>query len=551
MKISIKSFRRIKSAELETGKITIIAGKNENGKTSMVQGIAAALTGEAIPFEGLPKNQAVSLVHTGSPKAVVVVETATGVTGISYPDCKRVAEGVPPEISMYAAGMKSIVDEPIKSRPEIVAKILKSNPTEEQLFKALSEIGINPVGGKKIWETIEVSGWDGAHKQAQETGARYKGQWEEITGKRYGSKVASTYTPDEWEYDLATKTEAELTNVLAQEKEWLEQAIAHEAVSAQDSERTEEAKAELPKLEERQSGLTKELKSLRYGYKSTKTAMANIGSAAERPAIQKCPKCKADLMIKDGKIGEAQPVDESEIERNRKELDDCTKSLEIITSRAKEVEAELATVRAKIISCDTVLVKKETSQIRVFASAELSKTTEECRSLVSKAEARLRAFQTKCKADKVHSSVELNQKIVDVLSPTGLRLQVLTDAVKRFNTILGKISTLSGWGDIVLGADMSITHRGWPYFLISESAKWRCRVSLQVAIAAEIGDSMLLIDGADILDAEGKNQLLKLLSKIKPDSIVTMTLSDKARVPKIASLKGRAYWVNDGTTEAL
>ena len=57
---------------------------------------------------------------------------------------------------------------------------------------------------------------------------------------------------------------------------------------------------------------------------------------------------------------------------------------------------------------------------------------------------------------------------------------------------------------------------------------------------------MVLIDGADILDSEAKNGLLKLLFKMPFQSIVAMTMNKKETVPDLSKKDGTSIWIEDG-----
>jgi len=547
MKITINAFRKLKSACITTGKkITIIAGKMEQGKTSLLQGIAVATTGQITPIAELAKNQILSLVHSGSPKATIIIEGANGMSGVSYPDCKRAMEGEAPEISIWSSGIQSILNEPQKTRSKTMASILQSEPSKEMLFAELDKISAGEKTKQKLWETIEVSGWDAAYDHAKETGTRRKGQWEEVTGQRYGSKVAATWTPEKWEFDLSGKSEQELLDDLKAEQEWLEVAISDNAVTDIDKTKIEEAKKELPPLVERSVTIQQRIDALRVAYKNTKTAIAETPETIQ-PTFQKCPNCNCDLMVNHGTIGKAETVERSVIEQNNKELVELKKSLDIITAEAKSLEAELLVVKARIFSTESIANSKTEQGTATTKTTKAS--VEECRKLVKRAGDRLLAFQTKEKSDKINKSIDTNKKLIDILAPNGLRSASLTKALSHFNSICEALSKTAKWGEVHLNSDMSVTHRGWPYMLISESAKWRVKVSLQLTIAKILKDSFVLIDGVDILDSDGKNGLIKLLLTMPFESIIAMTLQHTDIMPDLEKYGGKSYWIEDGVVK--
>lgn len=69
LRLSVSNFLRIKAAEVNPdGSLVIVAGKNEQGKSSLLNAIAAALSGKNVPAKP---------IHDGAAKAVIVLETDT------------------------------------------------------------------------------------------------------------------------------------------------------------------------------------------------------------------------------------------------------------------------------------------------------------------------------------------------------------------------------------------------------------------------------------------------------------------------------------------
>ena len=546
MKITVNGFRRIKKIEVTLADtVTLIAGKVEQGKTSLLHAIGAATTSESIlSVLGLTQKQSLLLLHTGQPKATIIAETKDGMNGISFPDGKRVTEGTPAEISVWSAGLKNILDEPVKIRPEIMSKILNSNPDYDTFSAEIDKISNSPEGKKRIWETIKVQGWDAAHYQAKKTNTGLKALWEDATGERYGSKKADEWVPAAWDFDLTNATEEDLQHDVNEEREWLEVAITSETIDALDKEKIEDAKKQLPELEEKLEKLEDSLSKNKNAYLTTKTAINNIPEA-KQPTIHKCPNCSTQLAIISGKIEKYESVDEKIIEQREKYLADLNKSLEIIDADISATNHNIISVKSEIMECKKTIesgtVEKTETEKQPKATSEL------CRQYLKTAETRLAAFQSKKKADDLCKKIKVSQAIVDVLAPTGLRLAFLETKISEFNKLLAKISEISGWGEFYMNQDITVNHRGWPYpHLISGSAQWRVRLAMQIAISQVLGDSIILVDGADILDSENRNALIKLLIKMKLRAVVVMTVDSKDKLPDLSRVGGISYWIEDG-----
>ena len=539
MKIMVSGFRRIKKAELTTGKVTLLAGKNEAGKTSLIQGIAAALSPLTIPVDLLNKQKILSIVHTGMPKSTILVEGNKWMSGISYPSCDRASEGDAVSISEYATGLKSVIDEPVKTRSEIICKLLDAYPTKEMLAE---ELGFNV---DRLWETIQVSGWDGAHAHAKETGARLKGGWEEITGKRFGVKIAESWKPDKYEFDLADATEEELAAELKAEHEWLEISIANETITAQDVAELESAKTRLPELKNKRTQLLSDIDKLKNAFRLGKTAIANMPPALQ-PETQQCPNCNVPLSITGGKIVLPVQITAETIAKRKADIEEMEKSQQIIVESAAKLDKELLEINAEIVAAEKVIATKSETIKQELHGKKQKASVEECRKLVEAARTRLDAFVTYQKATKAFNNIVLNQRIVDILSPQGLRLTVVKSAIEKLNIKIKKLCILAGWKEVCIGTDMEITQEGWPHYLLSESAKYRTRVILQLVFSGIMKEGIVLIDGADILDKKGRNGLFKALSKMPFESIVGMTMHKKEDIPDLSGIGGRCYWVEDG-----
>jgi hypothetical protein len=564
MKVKINAFRRVKKAEIELGeKITIIAGRNENGKTSFLQGIGCALSSQSLPMADLAQKDIIHMIYTGQPKASIIIDDASGMTGLTFPDCKKALEGEMPEISIYSAGLKSVLDEPInvrsesqKSRIDIISKILNASPSKEAFSDKVSDFGLSKETFDKLWETIEVCGWDAAYKKAKETGSRLKGQWEEITGQSYGKKVAENYVPAAWDFDLTTATVEQLEKTLAEERGWLEAAIAVEAIVDIDKSNIEQAKRKLQEVKSKHDKILAEISDQRTKYKVAKEVLSKMPSP-EQPVVQKCPQCNADLSVSDGKIVKASIIAAEELDKRKAAIKDLETQLEAISANGQQLSSDQLAAMSEMKLLEAIASQSSSDKISVAKEKELKAPLSQCREMVAKAEERLKAFVSKERADKIHVSITMNQKIIDVLSPSGIRLDILNKKIDGFNSVMKGICDAAGWGDVSLNKDMTACHRGWQYpTFISRSAQWRVRTAIQITMAKISKEQLVVIDDVDMLDNAGKRGLLKVLSGMAFRSILGIAMGnsgDLKESPEFVKIKdsvskigGRAYWINDG-----
>ncbi len=236
MKIRVKNYRALVSADLELAPLALVAAHNEGGKTSLAHAVASVMLGQAVVLDGVKASEAGSLVHAGAAKAELSIEGPGGIGSIAIPPSRYSTKGErPPRASRYALGLDSLVwlDSPTRSR--VLLEYLKTAPTKEDLAKALDGTTTEVVD--KIWKGVETMGWDGAHQRAVETGQKLKGQWEQVTNDRFGTVRMMNWIPEGWSEDLASASLESLQGELTQAKEFLEASISASAVSAEERSR--------------------------------------------------------------------------------------------------------------------------------------------------------------------------------------------------------------------------------------------------------------------------------------------------------------------------
>jgi hypothetical protein len=147
-----------------------------------------------------------------------------------------------------------------------------------------------------------------------------------------------------------------------------------------------------------------------------------------------------------------------------------------------------------------------------------------------------------------HADVKAWTLIAELLAPDGIPSEILAGALKPFNDSLSKASTLSGWKKVQIGADMNVTAGGRLYTLLSESERWRADTLLALAIAEHSGLRFVILDRFDVLDLQGRGQLLGMLVAMAKagtidSAIVCGTLKAKpAKLPPEIN----AVWIEGG-----
>jgi len=573
MNLLISNFRRISRAELSPAAITLLGGPNGSGKTSVLQAIAAVTTGLP-PMIELKKNESGMLVHTGQGRGEIKLESPTGSASVTYPDAKRATDGAPVEISAMAAGLKSFITMTVPERVQYINDLMHNEPRQEELETILGKTGIQAAVVARIWQTINAQGWDAAWKLSKESGSKLKGGWEEITGDRYGSQIAASWMPAEWETDLEAATETQLTAELAHERSWLEAAISDSAVNSAEIARLQKATEMLPKLQAEYDEIKKTLEALFKNESDLLHVLRDIPALGQQNNAV-CPHCNNTVVISGNKLLKPGAKSAKDAAANAEKIKLAEESLASVKQEILRVNTELGHKKAAVDAANKAAqmlagirgTDKKPGATAAAPSAHGS--IEDCRARVKRAENRLAAWARRANAASKHEAITKNQQIIDILAPDGLRLQRLKQALAAINKQLAAIAAATGWLPAEIEDDMSISYGEYQYILLSKSTQYRVQISLQAAFALLDQSVMLLVDGADILDSAGRNGLFKMLAGITAreypragtapsaatagfqTAIVAMTIDKQEKMPAIEKLGGCAYWIENGTAKKI
>lgn len=542
MQISIKNFRGIRSADITMDPIALVCGHNAAGKSSIAQAAAALLTGNTIPVPGIKKSESGMLIHSGQIKSGIGLNTDSSTTTINYPAAKMVTQGNAPSCSQYAAGMKSFVDLDQKAASLCLKEYLDSVPTFDDLKYALPDLSDAQL--EKLWQTIEDLDWDGAHARARETGVRMKGQWEEVTGERYGSAKATNWLPDDWDPEVESMSEESLQARLVEAREWMEACIATAAVS-------EAEREELKREADLAFTLENEIDKGNIVIKRANQEHDKLVKAYDelpKPAddnILSCPGCGMHLSFdqNQGCLSQAKTIHPEESERRKSQIIETQKLIEEIENVIRHNTKLISEYDFRYRECIEAKEKLESMGQEDSNDSD----SESAREAVRIAQSRLNSFQLWTRANKLHKSIEMNQVVVSQLAPNGIRMQALQKAITEFNEHLDWYCQKANWKPVKIDEDLSVLLEDRPYPLLSESEKFRVKIILQMTFAQIDGSDAVIIDAADILDKQGRNGLFKLVMSCGKNALILMTMDKQEDIPDLSSRNmGNSYWVENG-----
>lgn len=546
MDIEVKNYRGVSDAALSLAPIALVAGTNGSGKSSIAQAVAAAVTQNAAPIDGITKSAAGQLLRDDTKRGRCVVGDDTGNVTANWPGASVSKEGTPPWASDIAAGLKSLVAMKPKEASGLLIGAMEAMPTIDDLKAALPNVSAEML--QQIWNVTQTEDWDAAHKRSQERGAKMKGAWEHVTGERYGSAKG-----EGWQAPfLSTLPEdVELNDLLdeaATAKADLEKAIGNQGA----------AQAEIDRLSEKAAVGLKAGETLVTGeaqlveLQAAQDAIAAALNALPRPengeSYVECPHCKGHLVIvsrTDVRVP-AVGISEKENAARIEAITGKTNEYEQARQATSQLSQELGILRRQQQDGSTA-AKQLDAMPRGTATADDIGTArayaERTAEQVVKCQAAIKAEED---AASLHDQILTNVAILEQLAPTGLRQKVLAAKMAEFNGMLARLSATAGWPAVALDDELASSLGDRPYILLSDSEKYRVRVVLQVAIADLDGSDVVIVDAADILDRGGRNGLFKLLADTGMRSLVCMTLNKSEDVPNLAAAGyGASYWLTD------
>lgn len=174
----------------------------------------------------------------------------------------------------------------------------------------------------------------------------------------------------------------------------------------------------------------------------------------------------------------------------------------------------------------------------------LNKDLAECdAAAVSLKSAEKDAADTTEAAQQAHANVVAWAHIKQLLSADGVMAELVIEALKPINARLRKSAEISGFAQVSLLHDMSVTVDNRLYGLCSESQQWIAQAMLCEALAYIAGFNLVILDRIDVLSVKNRGALVHWCNQLCDDVqfILFGTLKGKP------SIEGAmCYWVENG-----
>jgi len=568
--LSVQNFLGVRAVEVPLTKpITLFAGNNGAGKSSLRDAIVLALTAE-LGRVGL-KKEAAQLITTGADCASIEVQTDAGLYGVAIAANSRISDSLkgvetPASLPYVLDGQRFAQLDPNDRRAFLFGLMgLSANSAEVRrrlLAKGLPE--------KYVEAVIPMlrAGFDAAHKSAQDKARDQKAIWRVLTGETYGEKKAATWQAQVPDFDAAALDE------LKAKCEAMDGAIAsaNQRVGAlqADHQRSTDAAQRLEILKKKAAPRDVLAEQLQADEAAVVELTAKVNDARDARLSQDalpCPDCGSMLVIKDGVFVHAGPLAKAS-------EDDIEALPELERALAR---AELAVTSSKRYLAEAETAVKTVAELEAAAGPmpsedELRKAREELATLRAEraaVEHRLNllrqaqreasvAEEATTKARMAHEAVAAWVAIGDALAPDGIPGEILAEALTPLNDRLRTSADIAEWPQVLIQPDMSILAAGnksgtyWrPYNLLSESEQWRVDAMVAEAISHLSGLRLLVLDRFDVLDLNGRGDLMAWLEAIHSDIDTALIFGTLKALPAALPNCAASYWLENGSVGQL
>lgn len=579
-----------------TNPVTMIAGKNGAGKSSVRDAIALAFTAD-LGRVSLKKEAAV-LINEGGESCFVEIATDADTYGVAITGAGKISDTMAGKET--PAALPYIIDAQRFAR-------MSDNDRRTFLFGLM---GIKTDGpaikdrlisrgcdGSKVEQIMPIlrTGFDAASKEAAARARDAKAGWKTATGgETWGKDKAGKWQPAPLPED-ADKASTRYDNAIARRNEIdTELSSAQQELGAIKAEQKRQHEAETKRLElhnlassvERiQARLAHDTAELAEWQQKVEITRNKAGIASANPKapgeflLRGLAAVTRDFLTLSNDFPEVQWPSElinraaahyGEFAKLHGDIQpdaDVAPDPESV-AKLPEYEKALSLMERAVANAkrDLAAAEQAAEQLKnldgLKANADASAAERRVKELTDKRAAwqadadKYRAIADQAarrkalvdQVSKLHAEVLAWIAIADALAPDGIPSDLLAEALGPINDRLTISSESAQWSKVEIDRDMQITADNRPYPLLSESEKWRADAMIAEAVAHISRLKLLVLDRFDVLDLHGREDLLYWLDGLAQDgeidsAIILGTLKSLPAqlLPSIGSV-----WIENG-----
>lgn len=535
--------------------ITLVAGHNGAGKTSLQQSIRLALTGELSRVK--LKKDLDQLVHNGQKKGAAAVTSDAAEYRYDLPSGKgsHVSNFVLPYVLDPALFARTDAQERRRFLFELAGVKVSTDEVRRRLLAAGCDV-------KRCEAVLPLlrAGFPEAQKDAARRATESKGGWRAVTGETYGEKKADGWQADIPPHDAMALVEARSklskidTDLDASNQQLgaLEQQQSNAAKQEQRVAFLEKHVADLDRHTDLVMRSKKELDEFRPNFEAVVQAAHPIDPLT-------CPHCAGAIMLgDDNQLIAYEPPPErdegaasvEEYERALGVLERTLANRQRDLQQSKDAKVELDALLAQCPEVDQGQIEKLRGAVHALREQREVQRTE-----VEQLDQAIRAAKAAQgvteKAAEHHADVQAWGRIATALAPDGIPGDLLTEALQPFNERLRLSSADTGWRAPFITADMEILADNRPYGLLSESEQWRCDAMIAEAIAYLSKLHLLMLDRFDVLDMQGRGELMGWLMVLADEGEIDTALlfGTLKSLPAIQPDVVSSHWLENGSIQ--
>lgn len=568
--IHATNYQRVQRADIAlTAPILLLAGENEQGKTSLADAITHALTGIArrVP----QKKDYKQLVHDGQKNAVVVVEVEgdggePAAFTVTLPADKRTVDGPideQPLLPILLDATRFITMKP-EERRHLLFSITGTRVTGKVILGKLKEKeGVNAAKADQL-AAVLMAGFAAAHDEAKTKASEARGAWKALTGEVYGSKKAETWKAPKPEYDASKipSLQASITQERTKAAEIQHQlgAIDEKRRVATSQQNRRRALVDLIDLTERRKAKLDADQALVDEWTAKVAETTRLAGDGPPAPTMTCPDCGAMVELHAGSLHKHEPGKAGDpaaialLPGQRQTLERVTRVRD--TAKAEHEASLAAKVQLKELDEQAGEAVDEEEATTLRASLQAHQSSE--RALQATLDALLKdkaaadaADTNTAKALAHHTDVIEWEAVQGHLAPSGIQTELLTAAMTPFNDRLAETAQRTGWPLVSIDPDMNILIGGRVYSLCSASAKWRAQAALVEAISHISKVKTFMLDEVEILIGAQRMAFLKWMHGMATlgeidTAIIIGSFKEKPGCPPTFNVE----WVQAGTVGA-
>lgn len=552
--------------------ITLFAGRNGAGKSSIVEAVRHAITGASTRVT-LKKDYGQLITEGQEVGSVEVQDTLDGSFSVVLPSGKGVHHAHPalPYVLDHHAFSRLAPND----RRAFLFNLMKIKTDGAEVLDRLIKRGCDVDKAKAIAPHLSA-GFDAAAKEAQAQAREQKALWRNITGEAYGDKKAPGWKaamPERQSGLLDIEAQAAHISDLdikIQAENRLIGAIEVKQRAARDIsihlDKAREKAGNYARIADKLQRDEKELAEWKAKVEDTRAKAA--GGVVE--AHHECPHCEGMVQIKGEGLAarlvkyvmpesvpdaeaaarlpeyeKAMRTLENAVANDKRDLalaDQAAKSIEELEKQIGEAPAEME-LMAAVAKVDELKMERKRASEDMETARRLQRQHEEAANKTASAQVH-------------HNNVQAWGQIADALAPDGIPGELLTEALEPIHVRMTTSKPPVGWPTVFINHDMSIVALGpddseRPYSLLSESEQWRVDAVIAEAISYLSGLRLLALDRADLLDMAGRTDLLYWLDDLAEAGEIDTALvfATLKAVPTGLPDNIRGIWVESGVSD--